>query len=185
MPILMMGDWYFSRSEAVMNRNLLLTVLLLLFAGRALALADDRNQPLTIKADQVEINQKSGTSTYQGHVEFQQGSLHISADSIIVQRHDNEVSRIQADGTPVLIRQRPAPNKEETRAEARHIDYDLKRGLISLSGQAHVWQEGNQFSGETITYESDKGLVTAHGAGEGGKGRVEVIIQPRKEEPAK
>jgi lipopolysaccharide export system protein LptA len=165
-----------------MNRNIFFTVLLLLLvAGRAQALADDRNQPLTIKADQVEINQKTGLSTYKGHVEFQQGSLHITASSVSVLRQGNEVSRIQADGTPVQIRQRPSPDREETRAEARHIDYDLQKGLITLSGQAHVWQEGNQFSGETITYESDKGLVTAHGAGKDGTGRVEVIIQPRKE----
>lgn len=164
-----------------MNRKLLLTMLMLFVAGRALALAGDRSQPLTIKADRVEINQKTGISSYKGHVEFQQGSLRITADSIIVERVDNSVGHIRADGSPVQIHQRPAPDKEETRAEARHIDYDLKKGLIRLTGQAHVWQEGNQFSGETITYESDKGLVTAHGAGDSGQGRVEVIIQPRKE----
>lgn len=177
-----------------MNRKLLITTLLLLLvAGRAFALADDRNQPITLKAAKVEIDRKKGVSTYEGNVELQQGSMAISAARIVVYNKGNEVTRIEADGTPVKIRQRPAPNKEETRAEARHIEYDLKAATVRLTGKAHIWQEGSEFSGETITYDSQHGMVRASGSpatatssggeqkGEQKKERVEVILQPRKE----
>jgi len=168
-----------------MNRNLLISALLLLAAGQAFALAEDRNQPIGIKADQLEINQKKGLSTYEGNVEMQQGSLAITASRIVVHHKNNEVSRIEADGAPVKIRQRPAPGKEETRAEARRIEYDLKTATVRLTGQAHIWQDGNEFSGETIIYDNLRGMVRASGGseqtGEQKKERVEVILQPRKE----
>jgi lipopolysaccharide export system protein LptA len=174
-----------------MNRKLLFTALLLLLAaGRVLALAEDRDQPISIKAARLEIDQKKGISTYEGSVEMQQGSMIITATRIVVHHKNNEVSRIEADGAPVKIRQRPAPDKEETRAEARRIEYDLKAATLRLTGKAHIWQDGNEFSGETITYDNQRGMVRASGSGAGGgaqttgeqkKERVEVILQPRKE----
>lgn len=168
-----------------MSHKLLFTLLLLLLAtGRVLALAEDRSQPITLKAARVEIDQQKGISTYEGSVELQQGSMVITAARIVVRHKNNEVSRIEADGTPVTIRQRPAPDKEETRAEARHMEYDPKTATMLLTGQAHIWQEGNEFSGETITYDSQRGMVRASGSeqkGGGKKERVEVILQPRKE----
>lgn len=166
-----------------MNRNRPLCAALLLLCACAplQALEDDRRQPITLKAGRVELNQKSGVSRYDGNVELQQGSLSIQASSIVVRTTRNEVTRIEADGTPVRIRQRPAPDREEVRAEANHIDYDPKRGVAQLRGKAHLWQEGNEFSGETITYEFDKGLVKANGSSDAEKGRVQMVIQPRKE----
>jgi lipopolysaccharide export system protein LptA len=177
-----------------MNRKLLFTALLLLLAaGRVLALAEDRSQPISIKAARLEIDQKKGMSTYEGNVEMQQGSMVITATRIVVHHKNNEVSRIEADGTPVKIRQTPAPGKEETRAEARRVEYDLKAATLRLTGRAHIWQDGNEFSGETITYDNQRGMVRASGSGastgatgseqkgEPKKERVEVILQPRKE----
>jgi lipopolysaccharide export system protein LptA len=173
-----------------MNHKLLFTALLLLLAaGRVLALAEDRDQPISIKAARLEIDQKKGLSTYEGSVEMQQGSMVITATRIVVHHKNNEVSRIEADGAPVKIRQRPAPGKEETRAEARRIEYDLKAATLRLTGKAHIWQDGNEFSGETITYDNMRGMVRASGSSTGGgeptgeqkKERVEVILQPRKE----
>jgi len=172
-----------------MSRNLHFAALVMLLAvGRVYALADDHNQPISLKADRVEINQKKGLSTYEGGVELQQGSMVISASRIVVYSKGNQVTRLEADGTPVKIRQRASPEKEETRAEARHIEYDPKSATLRLTGQAHIWQDGNEFSGETIIYDSLHSIVRASGSeqqgeqkGEQKKERVEVIIKPRKE----
>ncbi|HEY0634245.1 MAG TPA: lipopolysaccharide transport periplasmic protein LptA [Gammaproteobacteria bacterium] len=164
-----------------MRHSFFIPALLGLFiALPAHALEEDRNQPISLKAERVEINHKDGISTYEGGVELQQGSLWISAARIVVRSKGSEVTRIEADGTPAKIRQRPAPDKEEIRAEARHMEYDLQAATVRLSGQAHLWQESNEFRGETITYDSQRGLVRASGS-EQKKERIEVIIQPRKE----
>lgn len=164
-----------------MSRNLLITALLsLLAASQAHALAEDHSQPISLKAERVEINQTRGVSHYEGAVELQQGSLHIFADRIVVHHKGNEVTRMEANGSPAKIRQRPAPDKEEMRAEARHIDYDLKSATLRLTGQAHIWQDGNEFSGETISFDSQRSVVRASGDAEK-KERIEVILQPRKE----
>lgn len=167
-----------------MNRKLLIALLMLLAAGRVFALAEDRDQPISLKAARVEMDQRKGLSTYEGNVELQQGSMSISASRIVIHHKNNTVSHMEADGNPVKIRQRPTAGKEETRAEARRVEYDLKAGTLRLTGQAHIWQEGNEFSGETILYDSQRGVVRASGSeqkGEQKKERVEVILQPRKE----
>jgi lipopolysaccharide transport protein LptA len=46
-----------------------------------------------------------------------------------------------------------------------------------LSGGAHVWQAGNEFSGAVIEYDVKKDIVRARGGKSGG--RVEVVIQPQ------
>lgn len=168
-----------------MNRKLLFPFLLLLLAtGRSHALAEDRDQPITLQAARVEIDQKKGLSTYEGAVELRQGSMSITAARIVVHHKNNRISRIEADGTPVKIRQRPSDGQEETRAEARRMEYDLRAATVRLTGQAHIWQDGNEFSGETILYDSQRGVVRASGSDkqdEQQKERVEVILQPRKE----
>lgn len=171
-----------------MNRNLLLLLPLLLAglftSGRALALAEDRDQPISLKADRLEIDQKSGVARYEGDVEMEQGSLRITAARIVIRRKGNEVTQVEAEGTPVKIHQRPAAGREETRAEARRVEYDLKAATVRLTGQAHIWQNGSEFSGETILYDSQHGVVRASGGEQKDdkkKERVEVILQPRKE----
>ena len=51
--------------------------VLLCYPLVGLTLSTDRNQPIDIQADKLDINDKQHISIYQGHVVMRQGSLHI------------------------------------------------------------------------------------------------------------
>lgn len=147
----------------------------------ALCLSTDRDQPMHIQADRVELDEKTGVSTYRGAVELSQGSLHLTADSLTVHRIGNKVERLVADGTPATFRQRPDNAVQDTHGQARHLEYRADDATIELSGQARLWNNGDEFSSARIVYDADQNRVRANG-GESKDGRVHAIIHPRRKE---
>ena len=161
-----------------MNRHSLKVMALLLWALLGNAAAADRDLPIRISADRVEINESKGLSTYSGHVELTQGRLMLSAERLVVQHPDNRLQRLVADGRPVRFRQVGANDGQEIRGEARHMDYSAATQVLELTGAAHIWQGQDEFTGERITYDAAHRAVQAEG-GSTGDGRVHAIIQPR------
>lgn len=147
----------------------------------ALCLGTDRNQPMHIRADRVELDEKTGVSTYRGAVELTQGSLRLTADALTVQRAADKVERVIADGSPATFRQRPDNADHDIRGQALHLEYRSGDATVELTGQARLWQDKDEFSGTHIVYEADRNRVRANG-GEAGDGRVHAIIHPQREE---
>ena len=68
-----------------MNLPAKLCLLLALFYSTlATAKTADKDAPLHIEADQVEMRERDDTSIYRGHVKITKGSLIISGDTIII-----------------------------------------------------------------------------------------------------
>ena len=84
-----------------------LIVLVFLLPGAAIALPDDRDQPIRIEADEALRDEKQGFTRYEGHVRMDQGSLHIEADQITIYHDDKEADRILATGSPARLQQQP------------------------------------------------------------------------------
>ena len=164
-----------------------LTHLLTIFLAMAAALAigavsaadasvdDLKKQPISIYADQLSIDDSTGVSHYLGHVELQQGDLKFSGDELDLTQKDGLVTHMQAIGKPAHF-ERSEP--KHLKAEATRIDYDNKKGEVILRGNAQLWQDGDQFSGELIHYNIDSRHVKAQGSKQKG-GRVHVLIRPK------
>lgn len=149
--------------------------LLLLVPSLALALASDREQPIRIEADRVMIDEKQRISTYEGNVELVQGTLRVTATRVEVYRGE-ELERVIATGAPVTFKQQPDSGKE-IRGQSQRVDYQASKSTIELSGEAHLWQGDDEFSGPRILYDAERSVVRAEG--EGGSGRVSATIHPR------
>jgi len=158
----------------------LLLSLLLVLPGLAAALESDRSQPIHVRADQVELDNRSGVSTYRGNVTLEQGSLRLAADRLVVRRAGSELERIEAEGRPVRFRQRPEGAAADIEGEAQRLEYRAAEDRLLLRGAAWVQQGGDRFSGERIEYDIVHSRVQASGQGNG-EGRVHAIIQPRGE----
>ncbi|MBA1331005.1 LptA protein, partial [Candidatus Endoriftia persephone str. Guaymas] len=63
-----------------------LLLLLLLLPLQARALSGDREQPIYLEADSVEIDEASGVSVYIGNVVVSQGSMRLEADKMWIHR---------------------------------------------------------------------------------------------------
>lgn len=161
--------------------TLLLSLLpiLLLYSQGSHGTEGDRLQPITIEADRVTIDDRKGISTYQGQVKLNQGSLEVTAEWVMVRKPGDQVDYVDSKGQPVRFHQQGDSPKETVRGFANRIEYDLPKKTITLTGDAHLWQEQDEFSGETITYNFVSRRVKAQSDDAGG--RVRVIIKPRKE----
>ncbi len=164
-----------------MNRNRRAEILFPLLAAAVLAVApaqareDDRSQPATIEADRAEIDRASGESLYFGNVVFEQGTLHLTGERLILATREGVVDRAEARGEPARIRQE-TDEGQMVRAHGRTIDYDASEGLVVLTGDAELQRDGERFAAGKIRYWPDSGRV------EGGRGddgdRVRIRIEP-------
>jgi lipopolysaccharide export system protein LptA len=160
-------------------KYLLLSLLLLSLpvAAAPPPVKTDKPVPLTIEADHLELDQKHGTSHYQGRVILMQGTLQIKADNVTLYSVEKKLRRVVAEGSPTTLLQQGDGETSPLRAEAARMEYMLQSREIQLSGKARLWRDGNEFSGEQISYNLQQQLVKASGDTQG-DGRVRVLLQP-------
>ncbi|MDA1106825.1 MAG: lipopolysaccharide transport periplasmic protein LptA [Proteobacteria bacterium] len=161
--------------------------LLLLFsfglADGAYALSSDKEQPLNIDADTVEIDDKAGVSVYKGNVTATQGTLVLDADIVTIYSPQRELDKVIAEGNPARYKQRPDNKDEDVRAKAQRMEYYADKGKLILLEGGHLWQGQDEFSGNRIEYDTRRDVVNAS-MSSSGKERVRIVIQPRKKDPA-
>ncbi len=174
-----------------MNRNnscrhcylsLTLTALLCWLSSAALALPDDKNQPIQLKADSAEMDDRKGISVYIGQVHVKQGSLEIEADKVTIYSDDQGVKQIVAIGRPVKFRQQPKIDEPLTEGFALTLEYyaDIDRAVFI--DQAKLIQGGDTFTGDRIQFELEQDIVTASSKGKQAGSQVEMFLPPRKKQ---
>lgn len=157
--------------------NLPFALVLSFISPSLLALQSDRDQPINLQADRVEINEKQATSLYQGHVHLQQGSLKILADEVNVQMKAGHIDVIIIRGSPASFEQRPDRQDEVVRSHADYMEYYAAQERLLLKTNAEVMQGKNLFRGDHIEYDTRNSVVKAH-KDPGSDSRVHAIIQP-------
>jgi lipopolysaccharide export system protein LptA len=161
----------------------LLALLCLPVPFSALALSTDKDQPINIEADSLEINDKQGITVYKGNVVITQGTVRLDAHTVTVHSPDQGARKMVAQGNPARFKQRPDDKDVDTRAEAGRIEYFSEEDKLILLENAHIWQGGDEFSSNRIEFNTKNDTVNAGKEAAGG-GRVQVIMQPKKKEPA-
>ncbi len=169
-------------SITLSTATLLLTMLFMGHASAATPAVPIKEQPISIYADQLSIDDATGVSLYRGNVEFQQGELKFSGEELEIIQTEGSVTLMKARGKPAHF-ERSAP--KALKAEAIHIDYDNQKGEVILRGDAILRQDGNLFSGALIHYYIDSRRVLAQGVSESGNGngRVHVLLRPKEDKP--
>jgi lipopolysaccharide export system protein LptA len=159
-------------------------LLVFLISGIALiaGAAEQNTAPITVEADRLELDQQKGTSVYEGNVSMRQQSLLLKAERLELHSKEGRLLKAVADGSPVHLERREPQTDVLTRAEASHMEYSFDTGLLEMTGNAHLWRGGDEFSGKQLTYDTSNQVVRAFGDQEqSGDGRVRVILQPEKE----
>lgn len=154
----------------------------------ALAEKADRDQPLQIDADRVDVDERKRTSIFSGGVVMTQGTLVLKADRVTVREDDKGNQFGTAIGAPVTFRQKRDRVDEYIEGEGRRMEYDSSRQIIELHERAELRRDGDVVRGEFIEYNSNTGQYRVLGAPQAagkanGKteagGRVRAVIQPR------
>ena len=150
-------------------------------ATSALALPSDRNQPISLAADRATFNERTGITTYTGNVVIEQGTMRVNAGSIVANLNSKkEISSITATGGPARFQQQLDANKGLAKGQANQIVYNAQTGIITLSGNAQLEQDGASIKGAVLKYSMNKGDIEATGSnGSSAKGgRVQIVIPP-------
>lgn len=162
-----------------MTRLLILGILLL--PSLCSALSSDKDQPLHLEADSVEIDDATGISVYLGNVIVTQGSLKLWAEKMRIHRKNGRTEKIVTHGNPARFRQLMDDSQEEVRGRAKRAELYPEKDELLLFDEAVVEQGKDQFRSDRIIFQRSKSLVKA-GASAQGKERVHVIIEPSEAE---
>ena len=165
--------------------NKLFITLLILLPSLALALPSDREKPIDIEADHAQLDDEKGVTQYKGTAILTQGTLKIEGDTITFYYDDNkQLTKAVAQGQFAKYQQVQKPGEKPIRAQALQMEYHAQSQKIYLLGKGHVWQNGDEFSGDHIEYDITRNIVNARSkpVKEGTKPRkgerIHIIIQP-------
>lgn len=151
--------------------------LLMLSSGLANALPSDANEPIRLLADKATYSERTGVTSYSGNVTITQGTLKMGADNLTVNlTPSRDIDSAVATGRPATIQQVVSTEKGLAKGQANRIDYNVKTGIVTLTGNARLTQNGGSFSGNVIRYSLKVGDVEATA---GGSQRVELVFPPQ------
>ena len=152
------------------------TVMLLALPLYSHALPSDANQPIKLLADKATYSERTGVTSYSGTVIITQGSLKMTADNITVNlSQGRSINSAIATGRPATMQQIVTQEKGLAKGQANTIDYNAVTGIVTLTGNARLVQNGASFAGNVIRYSLKAGDVEATA---GGNQRVELVFPP-------
>ena len=140
------------------------------------ALPSDANEPIRLLADKATYSERTGVTSYSGNVIITQGTLKLTANNITVNLSSNRsINSAIATGSPATMQQVITKEKGLAKGQANKIDYNAVTGIITLTGNAKLTQNGASFAGNVIRYSLKAGDVEATA---GGNQRVELVFPP-------
>lgn len=157
-------------------KNLYFFAMVVLFGAVAYALPSDQHQPIRLSADKALYSESRGITSYEGNVVISQGTLKIQADNLTVNlSNGRNIESALAVGSPARFEQVVSNEKGLAKGQAGKIDYNAVTGIVTLTGNAKLTQNGASFSGNAIRYSLTVGDVEAVS---GGGQRVELVLPP-------
>ena len=155
-------------------KYLFLPVFLLSLATAGLAqgtgvafgtIRQDTNQPVEVAADNLSVDQETGTAIFTGNVVIGQGEMRLSAARVLVvyRSGGDGIARLEATGGVTLI---SGPDA----AESERADYDIDTGTIEMSGNVLLAQGRSALSADRMSVRLSDGTARM-------SGRVRTILQ--------
>ena len=154
--------------------NKTITLILALLLGTASnaqtnidlgGISADPKAPIEVSADNLSVDQDSGTAVFSGNVVIGQGDLRLSAGSVRVVYSDStgDIAQLLATDGVTLVTDSEA-------AEAATADYNLTTGILTLSGSVLLTQGASALSAEQMTIDLNSGHAQM-------SGRVRTVFQ--------
>ena len=151
-------------------------VMLLALPLYSHALPSDANQEIKLLADKATYSERTGITSYSGTVVITQGTFKMTADNITVNlSQGRSINSAVATGRPATMQQVVTQEKGLAKGQANKIDYNAVTGIVTLTGNAKLGQNGASFAGNVIRYSLKAGDVEATA---GGNQRVELVFPP-------
>lgn len=154
-------------------------LLTLLAAAPPLCARDgDKDLPISVEADSLELRERENISIYEGNVSLRQGSLEIEADRLVIHFDDDgELRLMEMTGAPARLR-RLDNDDREMRGQARRINYRESESLLELREEARFKHAGDTIESSVIRINTEDNSIQA-GTSNSDE-RVKMLIRPRR-----
>lgn len=132
------------------------------------AIQQDTDAPVEVTADNLSVDQNTGTATFTGNVVIGQGEMRLSAPKVRVKYNETQsgIERLVASGGVTLV---SGPDA----AESQDADYDVAAGVIVMTGDVLLTQGLSALTSERMTVNLDDGTARM-------TGKVKTILQTGK-----
>lgn len=166
------------------NKLLYLGILLCGVAGAAHAEKADHNKPMQIASDTLNVDDANHISTFEGKVDLTQGTLHVTAEKIVVTEDAAGNKFCVATGRPnrpASFRQKREALDEYVEGYGERIEYDTRIETVNFYIHAKVKRDQDEVRGDHIIYSTQTEIF--HVDGQANNGRVHATIQPKNQNP--
>ena len=179
-----------NRAFPAADRLLRLAVVVALAAGLSspapsLAERADRDKPVNLEADRVDLDDAKKEAVFVGAVTLTQGTLTIKADKIIVKQDAEGFQYGIAYGNPAHFRQKREAYDEYIEGFAERLEYDGKADKMQMFTNARIQHGGDEVRGDYISYNAVTEFFQVIGGTKSSatsgspQGRVRAVIQPK------
>ena len=133
---------------------MMLLALTCLVVQPAWALPGDRDQPMTITADEGNFKSSRGEASFTGNVYLKQGTLEVWADTLDVRRdpETGDITFLEAKGEPARYQELPSEEDGLIEVRGSRIEYRPDDDLIITEGNGHLTQSGSEIEADYIRY---------------------------------
>jgi lipopolysaccharide export system protein LptA len=151
----------------------------------AVAERADRDKPVNLEADRVDLDDAKKEAVFVGAVTLTQGTLTIKADKIIVKQDAEGFQYGIAYGNPAHFRQKREGFDEYIEGFSERLEYDGKADKMQMFTNARIQRGGDDVRGDYISYNAVTEFFQVIGGGKSvatsgnPQGRVRAVIQPK------
>jgi lipopolysaccharide export system protein LptA len=147
-----------------MNRvSLLFALLSFGLTQPCLAERADRDKPAHIESDQMLVDDAQQISTFSGNVQFNQGTLLIRGDKVVVTQDKDGYRHVSVYGKPAIFRQKREGLDEYVEGYGERIEHDARAETLDFYVKARVVRERDEVRGDHITYSQKTEVFQVNG----------------------
>jgi lipopolysaccharide export system protein LptA len=145
----------------------------------------DREKPVNLEADRVELDDAKKEAVFEGNVTLTQGTLMIKADKIIVKQDADGFQYGIAYGSPAHFRQKREGFDDFIEGFSERLEYDGKADKVQMFTNARILSGRDEVRGDYISYNAITEFFQVIGGGKtvatpgNPQGRVRAVIQPK------
>jgi lipopolysaccharide export system protein LptA len=145
----------------------------------------DRDKPVNLEADRVDLDDARKEAIFVGNVSMTQGTLLIKADKIIVKQDADGFQYGIAFGKPAYFRQKREGFDDFIEGYGERLEYDGKMDKMQMFTNARIQRGGDEVRGDYIAYNAVTEFFQVIGGGKSAasasnpQGRVRAVIQPK------
>jgi len=154
----------------------------LLISFSAWAEKADREQPLHIESDRLNVDDARRVSTFEGKVLLTQGTLRFTADKLVVTEDAAGHQFCVATGHTATFRQKREGADEYVEGYGERIEYNTANEAVDFYTNARVKRNLDEVRGNHITYSTLTEVFKVTSTPE--SGRVHATIQPKNKNTA-